>query len=430
MGSPATSGSGEPSVPENAAAEAPEVVPWDRRPLMVVIAAGITLVLIGVLSAVVTASFLGPGTEPVKWRNGGAQQGNSTPAPTTGAPGAPGAAGDTITLSGVGDIIMGTLPGKLPPRDGKGFFDNVKDALAADIVMGNLETPLTEDTGRVKCPLVTPTPDAANPSPTPTRPTGCHQFYLPPSYARHLRDAGFDVMNLANNHTNDMGPAGLDNTRKALESVGIAHTGAPNQITYVEVRGIRVAVIGFSVYSWTQNLNNIPAARALVAQAAKEADIVVVQMQGGAEGADKAHVKPGREIFLGEDRGDLMAFSRAVIDAGADVVFGHGPHIMRGMQFYKGRLIAYSLGNFCGYGVLNSSGYLGVGGILKVTLRKDGSWVSGQLVATHMVRGGMVELDSDKRALSFVDSLSRADFGPSAARISRADGKITPPTTD
>ncbi len=100
-------------------------------------------------------------------------------------------------------------------------------------------------------------------------------------------------------------------------------------------------------------------------------------MQGGAEGSDETHVKPGHEIFLGEDRGDLIEFSHAVIDAGADVVFGHGPHIMRGMEFYKGRLIAYSLGNFCGYRVLSTAGFLGVGGVLKVTLTKDGTWVGG-----------------------------------------------------
>ena len=93
-------------------------------------------------------------------------------------------------------------------------------------------------------------------------------------------------------------------------------------------------------------------------------------MQGGAEGSDKTHVTSGHEIFLGEDRGDLITFSHAVIDAGADVVFGHGPHVMRGMEFYKGRLIAYSLGNFCGYRVLGTAGFLGVGGVLKVTLHK------------------------------------------------------------
>jgi hypothetical protein len=402
-----------------------EVVPWDRRPLMVVLAAAAALVLLGVGSGVASASLFGRGPAPVGWLPTGADSG-----PSVTAPAAPPPSTDTITFSGVGDVIMGTQPGDIPPRNGAGFFDPVKDALAADLVMGNLETPLTPDTGRVKCRLVTPSPRPGDPSPKPTTEAGCHQFYLPPSYAEHLRDGGFQLMNLANNHTHDMGIEGLRNTREALDSAGIRHTGAPNQITYVEVKGAKVAVIGFAIYSWSQNLNNIPAAKALVEKAAAAADIVVIQMQGGAEGSDKAHVRPGTEEFFGENRGDLMKFTRAVIDSGADVVFGHGPHIMRGMEFYKGRLIAYSLGNFCGFGVLSSSGYLGVGGVLKVTLRKDGTWVGGQLIATEMVRGGMVAVDAQKRALSFVNALSRDDFGASAAKISTRDGKITRPESD
>jgi hypothetical protein len=402
--------------------EPDEIPAWDRGPLMVALAAGAALVLLAVLSGVVTSAMVGDDRHPVSWQF---PPGPPTPVPTT-APAGP-VDGDTITLAGVGDVIMGTAPGDLPPRAGSGFFDRVKDALAADLVMGNLETPLTEDTGRVKCRPETPTPAPGNPSPSPTAPAGCHQFYLPPSYAEHLRDAGFHLMTLANNHTNDMGPEGLRNTRDALEAVGIRHTGAPNQITYVNIEGVRVAVIGFAIYSWSQNLNNIPAARALVRKADAEADIVVIQMQGGAEGSDKTHVRPGKEMFLGENRGDLIAFTHAVVDEGADVVFGHGPHIMRGMEFYKGRLIAFSLGNFCGYGVLRSTGFLGVGGVLKVILNRDGSWAGGRLVPTRMVSGGMPAPDSDQRALAFVNGLSRDDFGTAAARIAPGTGLITPP---
>ncbi|HEX6873919.1 MAG TPA: CapA family protein, partial [Micromonosporaceae bacterium] len=400
------------------------IVPWDRRPLLIVVAGALVLVLVGILSGVASASLFSRDGSPATWRDVDGPKPSST-----GAPVVPPGPADTVTLSGVGDVIMGTLPGDVPPRNGEGFFDPVKDALAADLIMGNLETPLTEDTGRVKCPMVTPSPEPGNPSPSPTRSANCFQLYLPPSYAEHLRDAGFQVMNLANNHTNDMGTAGLRNTRAALTAAGIRHTGAPGQITYVDVKGVKVAVIGFAAYSWSQSLNNIPAAQDLVRKAAAKADLVVIQMQGGAEGADKSHVKQGMERFAGEDRGDLIKFTHAVVDAGADVVFGHGPHIMRGMEFYKGRLIAYSLGNFCGYGVLSSSGYLGVGGVLKITLRKDGTWAGGTLVPTELVRGGMVAIDAQKRALGFVNGLSADDFGGSAARISTSDGKITPPAS-
>jgi hypothetical protein len=133
------------------------------------------------------------------------------------------------------------------------------------------------------------------------------------------------------------------------------------------------------------------------------------------------------EDFFGEDRGDLRGFTHAVVDAGADVVFGHGPHVMRGLEFYQGRLIAYSLGNFCGYRVLASSGWSGVGGILKVTLNRDGSWASGQLIATELVGPGTPAVDTDLRALAFVDDLSVQDFGSGAARVDHATGAITVP---
>jgi hypothetical protein len=389
----------------------PEIPPWDRKPLMVVIAAAAVLLVIAIISGFISAAVLMPNPPVASWRAVGSAP---TEQPTTQPPAAPPpAASETITLSGVGDVIMGSANLGLPPNNGAGFFDPVKEALASDLVMGNLETPLSEPTGYVKCG------DPAS--------GGCFQFSLPPSYANHLRAGGFQLLSIANNHTNDMGPQGLQSTKDALTAAGLQYTGGVDQITYVTVKGVKVAVLGFSVYSWGANLNNIPRAVELVRTAEQEADLVVIQMQGGAEGSDKTRVRPGHEFFLGEDRGDLIAFSHAVVDAGADVIFGHGPHIMRGMEFYKGRLIAYSLGNFCGYRALGSAGYLGVGGVLKVTLNKDGSWAGGTLVATEMVNGGMVAVDSDKRALPFVDGLSKADFGANAAVISTTDGTISPP---
>lgn len=389
-----------------------------RGPLLALVPA----VVLGLLiAAVAVGASLGPDAPTADWL---APAASGDPKATKPAPSAP-ADDDTITLAGVGDVIMGSAPGDLPPRGGEGFFDRVRSALAADLTMGNLETPLSADTGYVKCGWETPSPRPGNPSPSPVPASGCHQFSLPTSYAGHLKDAGFGVMNLANNHTFDMGQTGLANTRKALEAVGIGHTGAPGQIAYRTVKGVKVAVLGFSIYGWTQSLNNLTSSANLVRKAAKNADIVVIQMQGGAEGVDKQHVKKGHEIFLGEDRGDLITFTHKMIDAGADVVFGHGPHVMRGMEFYKGRLIAYSLGNFCGYGVLRSAGYSGVGGILKVRLHPDGTWAGGTLVPTEMVSGGYAAVDKDKRALPFVRGLSADDFGNTAAQIDKS-GRITP----
>ena len=144
---------------------------------------------------------------------------------------------------------------------------------------------------------------------------------------------------------------------------------------------------------------------------------MIVTFHGGAEGSDKTHVPNGTEYFLGENRGNLRAFSHAVVDAGADLVVGHGPHVLRGMEFYKGRLIAYSMGNFAGYGVFSLSGPLGVSGILKATLRADGTWVKGRLVATRLVGEGLPALDPAESAHGIVRTLSRSDFGRRGVRV-------------
>lgn len=329
---------------------------------------------------------------------------SASPSPTTGP--------ELISLSATGDIVLGNAPGRLPPNDGRGFFTPVRRALAADLVMGNLEEPLTEDTGHAKCGADS---------------TGCHQFRAPPSYARHLRDAGFDLLNLANNHAYDFGPAGNRNTRAALEKYGLKHTGAPGQITVAEVKGVKVAVLGFSSYAWSNSLVDIAAAKQVVRKAAQQADIVVVQVHMGAEGSDKVHVRPGTEMFLGENRGDPVKFSHSVIDAGADLVVGHGPHVLRPLEFYKGRLIAYSLGNFAGGGgTLSNAGRLAYSAVLKVWLRPDGGWGRGQLISTRVAGGGRPALDPAKGSLELVSGLCRTDF-PRTSPKWGPNGEILPP---
>ncbi|MEV8509504.1 CapA family protein [Actinoplanes sp. NPDC051475] len=333
-------------------------------------------------------------------------------APTSPAP--PTESDNTITLSATGDIIMGSAPNKLPANDGEGFFDSVKAGLKSDLVMGNLEQPLTGDTGTSKCG-------------SPPRPN-CFAFRSPPAYAEHLVGAGFELMNTANNHSKDFGTQGYKNTVAALEGAGLEHTGAEGEITVVEVKGVKVAVVGFSPYAGANNLNDLDAARSVIEEAAGQADIVVVQVHMGAEGSDKGHVKPGNELFFGENRGDPMKFSHAVIDAGADVVVGHGPHVLRGMEFYKGKLIAYSLGNFAGGGkTLSRTGVLGYGGILHVTLTRDGKFTSGKFLSTALNPVGRPTRDSEnERGLARVRELTADDFGDTGAKIGE-DGSISAP---
>ena len=333
-------------------------------------------------------------------------------APASAAAGAP--ATEAITVSATGDIMMSNAPSRLPPDDGEGFFDSVTADLKSDLVMGNLEQPLTVDTGASKCG----TPPSAN----------CFAFRSPPAYSRHLKAAGFELMNLANNHTKDFGAQGAINTRAALDDAGIKYTGNKDEITVVETKGIKVAVVGFSGYAGANNLNDLEHSAAVIQEAKQQADLVVVQVHMGAEGAAMQHVKPGSEIFHGENRGDPIKFSHAVIDAGADLVVGHSPHVLRGMEFYQGKLIAYSLGNFAGGGkTLSSTGALKYGGILRVTIGKDGSYVGGKFLSTYMSTVGLPTRDkSQEMGRKLVSQLSDEDFGETAATIGK-DGSILPP---
>ncbi|OZV79665.1 capsular biosynthesis protein [Micromonospora echinospora] len=365
---------------------------------------------LGVLLALLLATGCGPAAESPAWQPAD----DPTAAPAPASPSAPPAAEEekVVSLSATGDIIIGNAPNRLPPNGGKGFFDGVKTALEADLVMGNLEEPLTVDTGAGKC--------GANS-------TRCFQFRAPPEYAAHLSDAGFHLLNQANNHGYDYGPAGYKNTQKALEEHGLKHTGAPDQITVVDVKGVKVAVAGFSSYVWSNSLVDIDAATKVIEKAATMADLVVVQVHMGAEGSEKTRVKPGTEMFLGENRGDPVKFSRAMIDAGADLIVGHGPHVLRAMEFYQGRLIAYSLGNFAGGGnSLSNNGRLGWGGVLKVSLKADGTFVEGSFASTYMNSIGKPVTDPDDRGLGLLKTLTGQDFPKTGARFA-ADGAISAP---
>jgi poly-gamma-glutamate capsule biosynthesis protein CapA/YwtB (metallophosphatase superfamily) len=316
-----------------------------------------------------------------------------------------------VQVSAVGDVIMGATP-ELPPDDGRHLFDAVADRLTGDVVLANLDQALTDDATASKCG-----PGSS----------GCFAFRTPPSYARWLREAGFTVLNLANNHSHDFGAAGLRDTQAVLTTHGLRYTGMPGQITLQTAGAVRVAILGFAPYGWAQSLLDIPAAQRLVRQAADQADLVLATIHAGAEGADQGHVRPGTEMFLGEDRGDAVSFAHAVIDAGADAVLGSGPHVLRGMEWYRGRLIAYSLGNFLGYETLSVTGPLGVGGILTLRLAPDGTWHGGQLTGTVMVDPGVPQLDPDQRALDLVGGLSRADFGACGVDFTTA-GELRAPS--
>jgi len=315
---------------------------------------------------------------------------------------------EPVTIQWVGDTVLGSSYG-LPLNGGRDSLRAVTPSLRkADFTWGNLEETLSSG-GVSKC--------AGSSSGT------CFAFQAPPSYSRLLRRAGFEIMNLANNHANDFGTSGRQQTHAALARVHVAWTGSSGRIVVLQKKRVRVAFLGFAPYPWASRLENITTATKMVKRAAKRADLVVAAIHAGAEGSDATHVPRGTEYYLGENRGNSRAFARAVIDAGADLVVGSGPHVVRGVQWHHGRLIAYSTGNFAGYHNFGLGGVLSLSAIFRVTLLPDGSFVKGRWVSVLLTGPGLPELDGGKSSLHLVSQLSRDDFGRAGARFA-SDGAI------
>ena len=324
---------------------------------------------------------------------------------------------EPITIAAVGDIMMASpFPNesRMPPNDGADLLKEVTPILsAADIAFGNLEGPMIDTGVSAKC-----------------RPgsTQCFAFRVPTRYGKYLKEAGFDVMSVANNHAGDFGLAGRISTQKVLDEQGIKYAGSldPHATTaFLEAKGKRIAVIGFGHNNGMPSINDLAGARQLVLEAKKKADIVIISFHGGAEGTDRQNVPNRNELFLGENRGNLPAFSHTVIDAGADLVLGHGPHVMRGMELYKDRLIAYSLGNFATYGWFRLAAETALTMVLEVNLGADGSFISGKINAATLEGKGIPTLDKNGTSIRTVRNLSIADFGTNAPKIAD-DGTITP----
>src|SRR4051812_33612592 len=189
---------------------------------------------------------------------------------------------EPITIAAVGDIMLGSTSindSYLPPNDGADILKEVTPILSkADITFGNLEGPMLEGGTSTKCP-----PDSKR----------CFAFRVPTRYGKYLKEAGFDVMSLANNHAGDFGDYGRSSTRKTLDALGIKYAGSDKEqysTTYLDVKGKRVAFVGFAHNDIVPNVNDLDFARRLVMAAKKRADIVIVSFHGGGEGTDHQHV--------------------------------------------------------------------------------------------------------------------------------------------
>jgi poly-gamma-glutamate capsule biosynthesis protein CapA/YwtB (metallophosphatase superfamily) len=322
--------------------------------------------------------------------------------PDEGAPLRVVAAGDTMMGS---DLRRGSAG--LPPDEGRQLFADVAPVLSAgDLTFLNLEGPLADDLASSKCG-----PGSSS----------CYAFRTPTAFAARLAEAGVDVVSLANNHAFDLGPAGQNSTMAALDAVGVAHAGRYGDVASVTAGGRSVAVVAAHSGACCLNVNRIEEVAAAIRLADRTHDLVVLSFHGGAEGSKARHV-PGRtEVAWGEQRGDVKALARAAVDAGADLVIGHGPHVLRAMEVYRGRLIAYSLGNFTGYAQFGTGG--GATGhtvILDATLAPNGALVSAQLHPVRLDERSVPRIDAAGVGWQHIRELSAADFPDTGVKVDEA----------
>jgi poly-gamma-glutamate capsule biosynthesis protein CapA/YwtB (metallophosphatase superfamily) len=307
---------------------------------------------------------------------------------------------DTISVIAVGDIMLGSAyPSKsgLPADDAAGSFKNVSSYLKGDIVFGNLEGCFLNAGKSTKC--------------KDTIGNSCFAFRMPERYAGIYKDAGFNLLSIANNHVGDFGPKGRKRSTEILDSLQISYAGLTSHPYTIFVKdSVRYGFCAFAPNENTVSINNVDSAKALVAFLKKQVDIVIVSFHGGGEGARFEHVTRANEIFYKENRGNVYTFAHAVIDAGADLVLGQGPHVTRAVEVYKNKFIAYSLGNFCTYGQFNLSGPNGFAPLLNIRINGSGDFLYADVTSTKQSKTARLDIDPNHTAFKKIVSLTDTDF--------------------
>lgn len=320
----------------------------------------------------------------------------------------------SVRFMAVGDMMIGTnFPDEsyLPADSGKHILSFVSETLnQADITFGNLEGVLL-DTGGFpkKC----------------KDPKKCYIFRMPEYMAGNLKNAGFDLLSVANNHSGDFGEEGRVSTAATLDSHGINFAGFDTKpFTIFRKGALTYGFVAFSPNKGTASINDLPTAKSIVYHLDSLVDIIIVSFHGGAEGKDYEHVTREIEFFYGENRGNVYEFSHGLIDAGADIIFGHGPHVARAIEVYKHRFIAYSLGNFATYARFNLRGSSAFAPIVDIETTSSGEFLSGRIISAIQTGLGIPKIDEHNRAANRIRELSEIDF-PEAEIIVEDSGVIS-----
>jgi hypothetical protein len=255
------------------------------------------------------------------------------------------------------------------------------------------------------------------------RSKNCFAFRAPVASAEALSGLGPRrvVGNVANNHARDAGNDGQDTTVAILERAGVLVTGDDTLATPVPTpAGDTIGVLGFYTSSDTPDARDTAAVHRHVARAASRYPVVIATMHLGAEGQGAQRTRDVNERYLRIDRGNPIAFADAAVRGGAALIVGHGPHVMRALEWReRGALIAYSLGNLLTYGPFALKEPMNRGGVLCATIDRKGRVESASLTSTVQIAPGVLSADSTHRAAALVDSLSALDFRVTGAHADR-----------
>lgn len=318
-----------------------------------------------------------------------------------------------IKVMMMGDIMPGTQHpfnnrnAYLTNDDGKSLFNSVIPIIKeGDFIVGNLEGTFV---------------DRSSSNDKHVNPSSQYVFMIPTRYAKLFKDAGFTALSVINNHANDMKNLGIESTRKTLKEIGMPYSGfkADGGYTIIDKDSVRYALCAFATSANGNHIDDIENSKKIVAEAKTKADIVIVSFHGGNEGKNARHVPKKREFFRsGASRGDVYKFARACVDAGADIVFGHSPHVCRAMEIYNGHIIAYSLGNFCTPYRMNVSSISGYAPLLEVTVDSEGKFVKGKIHSFRQAKGRGPVLDPTNAAAKEIRALSKEDMPQTYPQIS------------
>ena len=317
---------------------------------------------------------------------------------------------DTVTISMNGDMMLGSIQPNviMPANDGKDLLRDCADIIrSADVACGNLEGVLADHGTTRK-------------SPGPLS----FSFMMPTRFVTLLTDAGYDFMGIANNHIYDFYNEGVKSTIKTLQDAGIGVAGTKDCETAIKkINGVKYGFCAFGHEDYSLKTQNTATVKRIVTELRKEVDIVIVGFHGGAEGTGCRHVPYGTEFFHNMNRGDVRQFAHLCIDCGADIVFGHGPHVPRGMELYRDHLIAYSLGNFATLG-MSVTAQTGYAPLLVARLDGNGKFIDGKIYSFIQGFRTGPRRDASNAVPKDIRSLTLEDFKDNKLNIAD-DGTIT-----